>query len=154
MLSFQEFAQTMRRASLEARPALYGVAQGAAEAGEALSRGFIGQELPDWKPLARRTVREKLEEGYGGQVSATDPLLRTGRMRASISGKAVRLPNGAAVVIGSADPVARDQELGTARIPPRPFLARAMIMLEPTIVESLAKAAGAVLNPKLWESAE
>ncbi len=153
-MSFQEFAQTMRRASLEARPALYGIAQGAAEEGEAFSRGLIGQERPEWRPLARRTIREKLEEGFGGQVSATDPLLRTGKMRSSISGKAVRLPTGVAIVIGSADPVARDQELGTARIPPRPFLAAAMVAIEPLVVKSLAKAAGAILNPKLWGESE
>lgn len=47
------------------------------------------------------------------------PWLRTGELRASITHETTE----DAAVIGSTDPVAVDQELGTRTIPPRPFLA-------------------------------
>lgn len=53
-----------------------------------------------------------------GEDHAT-PWLRTGELRASITHQVIE----GSAVIGSADQVAVDQELGTRTIPPRPFLA-------------------------------
>lgn len=154
MLTFKEFAKVVRNAELRVDPTLRGLASGIAESGRDMAKGFIGQERPEWKPLAARTVKEKIEEGFGGQVSPTDPLLRTGDLRRSIEGAVVLTSFGVAAVIGSKSSVARDQELGTATIPPRPFLALAMATLEPEAVKSMAKAAGAIFDPSLWERSE
>ena len=103
-----------------------GMTAGLKLAGELITetaRGYIGQELPDWAPLAETTTREKRRLGYSGQISITDPLLRTGELRDSI-GYSID-PETWTLRVGSTDPVAIWQEEGTDTIPPRPFLARA-----------------------------
>lgn len=70
--------------------------------------------FPAWKQLAESTEAEKARLGY----PADAPLLRTGDMRDSIETE----HNALEAIIGSKDPVAKYQELGTNRIPPRPFL--------------------------------
>jgi phage gpG-like protein len=62
-------------------------------------------------------VRTGLAGTPGGEHAA--PWERSGALHDSIGSVA----DAAGAVVGSADPVARYQELGTARIPPRPFLA-------------------------------
>jgi phage gpG-like protein len=71
-------------------------------------------------------------------VSATDPLLRTGELRDSIS----HVVDGRRAVVGSDDPVAIYQETGTSRIPPRPFLSTAAVL----VGEDAAKAIGAAVG--------
>jgi phage gpG-like protein len=83
---------------------------------------MIGEEIREWADLAPATVEEKQRLGYTGQVSATDPLLRTGELRLSI-GHTVEEHG---VILGSTDPVAPYQEWGTDRIPPRPFIGATM----------------------------
>lgn len=70
--------------------------------------------FPAWQPLADSTEAEKARLGYPSGA----PLLRTGEMRDSI----VTEHNALEAIIGSKDPVAKYQELGTDKIPPRPFL--------------------------------
>jgi HK97 gp10 family phage protein len=89
--------------------------------------------------LARSAARlqdavvEALSEAPGGDHDA--PWLRTGALRASISQRADALE----VVVGSDSEVAEFQERGTARVPPRPFLAPAAARMAP----ELARAIGA-----------
>ena len=82
----------------------------------------------DFAPLGRNAlgqaadalagaVRQALSHPPGEDHAA--PWLRTGKLRASITCEATDT----AAVIGSSDPVAVYQELGTSAIPPRPFLA-------------------------------
>jgi phage gpG-like protein len=92
--------------------------EGAAEEAKA----FIGHELEEWQPLAPSTVAEKQRLGYTGQISETDPLLRTGRLRDSLRAEAESTSAGATGIVGSDDPVAVWQEFGTPHIPPRPFI--------------------------------
>ena len=86
------------------------------------AKTMIGEEIREWADLAPSTVEEKQRLGYTGQVSATDPLLRTGQLRNSISSGV----EGHKLVLGSDDPVAPYQEFGTSRIPPRPFIGATM----------------------------
>jgi hypothetical protein len=105
---------------------------------------YIGHERKEWPPLARSTVDYKRQHGYTGKVSATDPLLRTGLMRDSVEGGAEGLTG----VVGSNDPVAVYQELGTSKIPPRPFISSAMMESIPAIDHSLELLAVQMLLPK------
>ena len=121
---FQRFLQTRREAVREAEE------RGLRSAGHLLvstAKSLIGTEDEVWPPLADATVEEKQRLGFVGQVSWTDPLLRTGQLRDSIEAKTkVTTPGRSAVDIGSDDPVAEWQEFGTRAIPPRPFLSTAV----------------------------
>lgn len=85
------------------------------------AKDLIGTEYAGWVALADSTIAEKQRLGYAGHVSATDPLLRTGELRASIQVSA----HGYEANVGTNDPVAEYQEFGTGRIPARPFMAPA-----------------------------
>jgi len=111
------------------------------------AEALIGQELPQWPPLAESTIAEKQRLGYTGQVSATDPLLRTGELRGSIESDAERTATGVEGVVGSNSKVALYQEMGTAKIPPRPFLATAMMRSEDRFKEELGLFAHELLSP-------
>ncbi len=94
-------------------------------AGEALvkhAKDLIGMEQEAWPALADSTVARKQMKGWTGRVSATDPLLARGDLRDSISATV----DGHGVTIGSTDRIALYQELGTSRIPPRPFISATM----------------------------
>ena len=117
----------------------HGIRTGLQLAGELLrstAAGYIGQELPDWPPLAASTVAEKTRLGFTGKVSLTDPLLRTGALQASLTWSLDT--EKMELRVGSSDPVAIWQELGTATIPPRSFLARAAIEQEQEIRDLIA----------------
>ena len=70
--------------------------------------------FPAWRNLADSTVRDRISKGF----TPDDPLLRTGELRDSI--QVVAEGNTAGAVTD--DPIAVYQEMGTAKIPPRPFL--------------------------------
>lgn len=76
-------------------------------------------------------VRARLSAPPGSAHDA--PWRRTGALQASIG----HVSDGLAAAVGSASPVAAAQELGTSRLPPRPFLA-------PTAAEHGAGLAGQV----------
>lgn len=94
------------------------------------ARAYIGQERPEWPPLADSTVADKTALGYVGHVSPTDPLLRTGEMRESIEGNV----EGLVGTTGSNDRKALWQEFGAhgtgpnraGELPPRPFIGLGM----------------------------
>jgi phage gpG-like protein len=89
---------------------------------ETEAKALIGTEYEAWPSLADSTVEQKERRGQTGRISSTDPLYATGELRASISHEV----EGHAAVIGTPDPVGLYQEMGTSRIPPRPFLASAL----------------------------
>jgi hypothetical protein len=91
-----------------------------------------------WEDLADSTKEEKERLGYVGKVSQYDPLLRTGELRRSIEYRVVHHGHGEMVAyIGSDLDIAVYQELGTSRMPPRPFLAPAAVMAAPQIAHYL-----------------
>lgn len=111
----------------------------AAEAAE-----YIGHEIPEWRPLAASTVKEKTDLGFVGRYSATDPLLRTGEMRDSIEGRA----DHDGFVVGSTSKKALWQEMGTSRgIPPRPFLALALMRNTEHLADRYGRLAAMALIP-------
>ncbi len=95
--------------------------KGLAEALHALDRLNIAQ--PGHEALSQAAtrlqgaVRQALSHLPGEDHAA--PWLRAGDLRESITHQAIE----STAVIGSNDPVAVFQELGTSTIPPRPFLA-------------------------------
>ena len=82
------------------------------------AKGMLGYEHEEWPDLAPSTVARKEAKGQTGRWSATDPLVATGELLASISHQI----EGRAVIIGTPDEIGIYQEMGTDRIPPRPFL--------------------------------
>lgn len=71
-----------------------------------------------WPELAESTKVDRVRKGF----TENDPLLRTGGLRDSIKHQT----KGLTAVIGTDSDVAVWQELGTAKIPPRPFLGAAL----------------------------
>lgn len=84
-------------------------------------------------------IRSELGEPPGGLHAA--PWRQTGALQASV-GVSV---DGLAAQIGSNDPAAAPQELGTAHAPPRPFVAPAAIALAEPVAHGIAAALTALL---------
>lgn len=161
MMSFGQFAAHLERALVELPVAVQGGLANVGEHAKTVAVEYIGREMPDWQPLSEATmqgfrhplgfwVKGKVELGYTGQVSATDPLLRTGKLEHSISLSVEPMQ----VVVGSTDKVALWQELGThnsmvGNIPPRPFLAPAMMGAGPFAGEVFGEIAVKLLTPGL-----
>ncbi|MBB3175398.1 phage gpG-like protein [Endobacter medicaginis] len=89
------------------------------------AKSYLGHEQDGWPALAESTISEKQRHGY----PTPSPLLRDGELRDSIR----HAVDGHRVVIGSTSEISVYQELGTERIPPRPFLAKAAVESEPEI---------------------
>jgi phage gpG-like protein len=85
-----------------------------------------------WPELADATKDDRVRKGF----TENDPLLRSGDLRESI--KAAH--NRTEAVIGSESDVAVYQELGTNKIPPRPFLGPAVLHNEEWIKRLLGRA--------------
>lgn len=83
------------------------------------AKAWIGEEHPNWPPLAERTLEIKTRLGF----EVPNPLLRTGTLRDSIHVDV----EGLEAEIGTDDPRAPAHELGDNTIPPRPFLTSAVI---------------------------
>lgn len=132
------FAAHLRRVAQAIPAAEHAGLERAAAHVETVAKDLIGQQLTTWPALAAATVAEKQRLGLTGRVSATDPLLRTGELRDSIS----HVVDGRRAVVGSDDPVAIYQETGTSRMPPRPFLSTAAVL----VGEDTAKAIGAAVG--------
>jgi hypothetical protein len=103
------------------------------------ARDAIGKDHEMWAALAPSTIADKVRQGY----AAPAPLLRTGQLRNSIEWTvdAAKLEG----CVGSDDPVAVYQELGTSRIPPRSFLVSSAISMEERIHKMAARAVAAML---------
>jgi hypothetical protein len=85
-------------------------------------------------------VREGLSEPPGA-AGHDEPWLRSGALRDSVEAQA----DGLQAAVGSSDPAAVPQELGTARMPARPFLAPAAAAMG----EEVARAVGAAMAAAL-----
>lgn len=87
-----------------------------------------GPFLP-WQELSEATKDERVRLGF----PENEPLLRTGQMRDSIQ----HVVGDREGCIGTDDPIAEYQELGTSRIPPRSFLAGAAVRKGPQVAHIL-----------------
>ena len=94
----------------------------------------LGTYQPGWAPLSDWALETN---------TAGTPLLITGELRDSIQGAVDAHPGGYTVVVGSSAPQARIQELGGdtgigTYIPPRPYLAPALVESEDDIQNAVA----------------
>ena len=86
-------------------------------------------------------VREALGTPPGGDHGR--PWVQTGALQGSIGYEA----KGLQAAVGSSDPAAAPQELGTVRLPPRPFLSPAAAAAAPEIAATVGMAVAARLRP-------
>lgn len=85
-----------------------------------------------WVPLAESTKADRVRKGY----TEDDPLLRSGELRDSIESEIV----GLAAIVGTKSEIGLWQEVGTDRIPPRPFLGPAYVRKIDPLMESIVQA--------------
>lgn len=99
--------------------------------------------FPDWAELAPSTKAERVELGF----TENDPLLRTGKLRDSIT---AMLSDWDAYV-GSESPIMPYHEFGTSKIPPRPVLGIALSTCWPQIQKMMGAAVetGILGGPRL-----
>ena len=151
MLTLGEFATFLEASAKRVGPELTASTTVLLEAAVVEAKAMIGHELEEWPSLAPRTIAEKQKLGYTGQVSETDPLLRTGQLGDSIGLGVEARVDGAEGMIGSEDIVALYQEMGTAAaehpIPPRPFLAPSVVSAEARSHEVFGELAVELLTP-------
>lgn len=98
------------------------------------AKRVIGTYEYGWPPLAASTVARKGKD---------TPLLETGKMRDSVEftvAHKMGAVGDAEVQIGSNDPKAKWHELGTARIPPRPFLEGSLKKKTPEVLDIIGRA--------------
>lgn len=72
-----------------------------------------------WAPLAGSTMAGRESAGY----TANEPLLRSGELRDTIESEVI----GLAAIVGTKSAIGFWQEVGTDRIPPRPFIGPAYV---------------------------
>jgi phage gpG-like protein len=105
------------------------------------AKRVIGEGYPEWPALSPETLAHKMGKG---------PLLETGELRASIEWNA----EGNQGFVGTDNEKGLWHELGTAKIPPRPFLMGAAMRMEPLIHAMAAKAVVAVIAGRGLHSSE
>lgn len=98
--------------------------------------------FPAWANLAEATVADRIAKGF----TPDDPLLRTGELRESIGVQV----EGHEAQIGTPDQVALYQEVGTSRIPPRPFLGPAAIASRVKVAKTAANVLVAWVGGSPW----
>jgi len=85
-----------------------------------------------WSPLTESTIAGRISKGY----SADEPLLRSGELRDSIESEVV----GLAAIVGTKSDIGLWQEVGTDRIPPRPFIGPAYVRKIDPLMEAIGAA--------------
>ena len=100
----------------------------------------MGTHQPGWPALHPSTIEERHEQGYTDDDAI---LKRTEALQDSIRYRTLPKAHGRTAVIGSDAPQARIQELGGPTavgtyIPPRPYLAPAVVESEDAIQQFLA----------------
>lgn len=135
-MNLRAFADHIRRVREEMPETKTVALRRGAETVRDAAKDLIGTETDVWAPLADATVEEKQRLGFTGKVSATDPLLRTGELRASIQVREVTPEH---ALVATDDPIAGFQEFGTTRIPPRPFIGTAVFQQEHHVVAEMGE---------------
>jgi len=88
----------------------------AAKWSELVQRAYLQGGYPiHWKPLARRTIRDKLSQGY-----PLDPLIRTGKMQASNVFRVSRSTKMVTITAFNKRRYWKFHETGTRYMPARP----------------------------------
>ncbi len=103
----------------------------------------LATELAAQSARLADAVRASLATPPGGPHE--DPWRQTGNLESSIAASTEAL----AANVGSNDPAAAPQELGTATIPPRPFLAPAATALAEPIARAIGQALADLIARRL-----
>lgn len=85
-----------------------------------------------WSPLAESTKADRVRSGY----TEDDPLLRSGDLKNSLESEVV----GLAAIVGTKSEIGLWHEVGTDRIPPRPFIGPAYVRKIDPLMESIGRA--------------
>jgi hypothetical protein len=142
MMTIEEFEDVLERSLTTVKPRLLIGLDKVGELAETLAASYPGHERPEWAPLAASTLKDKEAKGY----PVPSPLLRTGDMAESIKRELDSAE--LSVTVGSHDQTALWQEMGTSRIPPRPFLALGMKNAMPFAEDVFGEIAVSILEGK------
>lgn len=126
-----EIKPAVEGALKEGAPLIAGIARKKLGEYQPAVAGF-GYSFPAWEDLAQSTLDDKERNGW----PSPSPLLREGQLRESIEAAAV----GYTLAVGTNDPVAKWQEYGTSKMPPRPFIGPALIEGIPIVGKLIARA--------------
>ncbi|MCG7388749.1 hypothetical protein [Pantoea sp. ACRSB] len=85
-----------------------------------------------WSPLTESTKADRARAGY----AEDEPLLRSGGLRESIESEVT----GLAAIVGTKSEIGLWLEVGTDRIPPRPFIGPAYVRKIDPLMESIGLA--------------
>ncbi|WOJ89848.1 hypothetical protein RZS28_00595 [Methylocapsa polymorpha] len=108
---------------------------------EESAKGAIGTYEFGWPQLAESTQEDRARLGY----PPNEPLLRTGELRDSIKHE---VASGNEGYVGTNSPIAKYQEFGTIKIPPRPFLGGALAAKGEEVAECFGGALKATIESK------
>lgn len=150
MMSFGEYAKFLRDSEARAPGAIERVVTTVALACVEEAKDLIGHLQPGWEPLAPSTIAQKDRLGF--RPPDYEPLLRDGTMRDSIVGGNMGMiaANVYCGIVASPSKIALWQEMGTAKIPPRPFISKAVHEVAPAMLEvELQPLAASLLIPVL-----
>lgn len=162
MLSPGELAMFLKASAARVRPQLKVETEKLLDHAKKEAKALIGKENEFWPALSEATldgfwhpggfaVKGKRELGFTGHESSTDPLLRTGGLRASIDRDVRVTSDGAEGAVGSKLKVALWQEMGTVNarypIPPRPFLMGGLLRAEKKAPERFGHLGVELLTP-------
>lgn len=158
MYTCAEVAEYYRLSARRCEAELTGIVAAVVTQAAVRARGYIGKQQEEWAPLSTATIFGFFhpaagwlpgKEARGFARPDYEPLLGdTGFMRDSIS----TAVEGLRGIVGSDDKVALYQEMGTQTalypIPPRPFLAKALMESEAEIPVLAGEVAIDLLMPK------
>ena len=119
--------------------------KGLTELRDRLARADIQAVASQALAAGAERMAEAVKAGLAAPPGATDhdrPWLRTGALHDSIAAQS----DGLAAAIGSNDPAAAPQELGTNKLPPRPFLAPVATEMGQAVAQSVGQAVAAALK--------
>jgi phage gpG-like protein len=141
VMSILEFVAKTKVIQYELEVVGHAVVARACELICAEAKRVLGTEGYDWPALSPATLAHKMQSGM---------LLETGELRGSIEWNS----SGNEGAVGSNLDKAVWHELGTARIPPRPFLAGAAMAMEEKIHKMAARAVVACIAGRGLHSSE
>lgn len=142
MITFERYAEFLAGAARRVEPAIQ---IGLARVGDhalALAKEYVGHDNL-WRPLTPDYVSDKHAAGKTGRVSATDTWLLSGDTLKSLAAEV----DGHKATLGATTPQALWNEVGTAKMQPRPLLAMAMHNAMDFAGDTFGDAAVALLTP-------